>query len=171
MAPTSTFSRRSSESRHQVVAAAGFDEFVPAFLEERCQLGHTCVADLFAGPRTRWLELRSNSSRLPRLRADRSDEPPVFHTVTRNRFARLADRIAGVADTRGEFAARLEEIPAPGHAGFGPKCARHSDLRTRGLNRVQSARPVSDRHWLSSSPLRRPGVQRPLRSPCKQRMG
>ena len=34
--------------------------------------------------------------------------------------ARIADRIAGVADTRGEFAAKLKETPAPGHAGLGP---------------------------------------------------
>ena len=45
------------------------------------------------------------------------------------RFACLAGRIAGIADTRGEFVGRLEEVLAPGHAGFGPKCADTPSFR------------------------------------------
>ncbi len=90
----------------------------------------------------------------------------VLQTLARSpRFACLAGRIAGIADTRGGFVGRLEDVLAPGHASFGPTCARHSDLRTRGLNRVQPARPVSGRQWLSSSPLRRRGDQRLRCSP------
>lgn len=35
-----------------------------------------------------------------------------------DRFARLAGRIAGAADTRGKFVGRLKRIPAPGDAGI-----------------------------------------------------
>ena len=54
----------------------------------------------------------------------------VSQTSARSRrFACLAGRIAGIADTRGEFVGRLEEVLAPGHAGFGPKCADTPSFR------------------------------------------
>ncbi|MBC7367460.1 MAG: UbiD family decarboxylase, partial [Undibacterium sp.] len=118
-------------------------------------------------------QLRFRFRRSRHLRADARRQGPQHQQDCRviPTLVRLADRKAGAADTHGEFAAKLEEIPAPGHAAHTSKCARHSGLRTRGLNRVQSVSPISGRQWLSSSPLRRPGAQRLLRSPCKQRMG
>lgn len=57
-APIRVLHDEAGEHRHQNVAAAGFDELVPAFFEERNERREPRGADLFAGPRPRFSKLR-----------------------------------------------------------------------------------------------------------------